>query len=262
MIWKGAAWPTSRFSTVASTLLRDRVRGQRRRSRLDKVLRCPGLRCLIGRSPISANSSCNLVSVHDEDVNAVVATGRHQYPLGSCACGGRSPTLPQVDPADPDHHQLWAICQDRRLNSLCQFIELRTQIVPQVCEVLDLADLGPRIVEDNPSDNRTAVLRTDDHTYRCHLSILLLVEKDADRGAATWRACPADTGCIRLIPHCAPLSKSSSSSRGTGNEPDSRPKVWSQQCPTIAEPRGNDGVWNPWRTSATRSPFAGRSAVS
>ena len=94
----------------------------------------------------------------------MVTTGSQQYSFGSCACGGRSPAFPYVDSAEPDHHYLWAFRLDRRLNGLCHLIELRTHVVPQVGEVLNLADLDPRIIEGHPSDNRTAVFCTDDYT--------------------------------------------------------------------------------------------------
>ncbi len=96
----------------------------------------------------------------------MVTKGSQQYSFGSCASGGRSPTFPHVDPAGPDHHYLWAVPLDRRLNGLCQLIELRTHVVPQVCEVLNLANLDPQIIENHPSNNRTAVLCTDGHTHR------------------------------------------------------------------------------------------------
>jgi hypothetical protein len=45
--------------------------------------------------------------------------------------------------------------------------------------VLNLADLGPRIIEDHSSDNRTAVVRTDGYTHRWHSSIVLVLKRDA-----------------------------------------------------------------------------------
>jgi hypothetical protein len=33
------------------------------------------------------------------------------------------------------------------------------------CQVLNLADLVPRIIEDHPSDSRTAILHIDGHTH-------------------------------------------------------------------------------------------------
>ena len=82
----------------------------------------------------------------------MVTTGSQQYSFGSCASGDRSRTFPHADPTEPDHHGLGAVPLYRRLKGFGQLIELRTHVVPQIREVLNLADLGPRIIENHPSD--------------------------------------------------------------------------------------------------------------
>jgi hypothetical protein len=43
---------------------------------------------------------------------------------------------------------------------------LRAHVAPHICEVLDLANFGSRIIENHPSDNRATLLYIYRQTHR------------------------------------------------------------------------------------------------